>query len=242
MIGNKLEQAIIGVFQQDLSSTYSINQISKILKKSYPLINKKSNFFLRENILKKIDVGRSYQCFLNMRSDKARVLMALNEINKKEIFVQKNKNFEMVLDELSQLSKKFLIDTVLLYKKTIIFVMSDTEKKHEILELSILTKDYTLLFFTRKDFQNYFLGNKDLQKYHIVLYNMDICLNIVAEVVDTLLVEGLIGDKRNTKVIIKSTINSNVKSNNKIVKKSSQFNNVQSDSVMLRDEYLKKNV
>lgn len=129
MIGNKLEQSIIEVFQNDLSSTFSINQVSKILKKPYPLINKKSNFFLQEGVLKKIDIGRSYQCFLNMQSDKARILMATNEVNRKEVYIQKNRHFDAVMDELLQLIKKFPIDTVILYKKTIIFVMPSTEKR-----------------------------------------------------------------------------------------------------------------
>ncbi|MGV8087221.1 MAG: hypothetical protein ACP5N1_06345 [Candidatus Woesearchaeota archaeon] len=198
MIGNKLEQAIIEVFQEDLSSTFSINRVSKILGKSYPLINKKSNLFLKEEILKKINVGNSYQCFLNMRNDKTRVLMALNEINKKELLVQKNNYIQSVIDEIYQLSKKFPIETVLLYKKTILFVMIDTKMKKELMELCALTKNYTLVFFDKKDFQDYFLNNKDLQKYHLILYNMDIYLNIISEVFDKILFNGLIDIKNDS--------------------------------------------
>jgi hypothetical protein len=192
MIGNKLEQSIINVFQNDLSSTFSINQVSKILNKSYPLINKKSNFFLKEGVLKKINVGKSYQCFLNMTDDNTKVLMAVNEINKKEAYVQKYNNSNVLIDELSQLSKKFNIETIMLYKKTLIFITQDTSKKNEIMDLSVLTKDYTFLFFNKKSFQEYFMQNKDLQKYHLVLFNVDIWVNIITEVADTLLVNGLI--------------------------------------------------
>jgi len=195
MIGNKLEQSIISVFQENLSSTYSINQISKILKKSYPLVNKKSNFFLQEGILKKIDIGRSYQCFLNMHNDKTKVLMAMNEINKKELFARKNHYFDTVMTEVSQLAKKFHIDTVLLYKKTLIFVTSDTDKKDEIMEMSILTRDYTLAFFNKKGFQERFVEDVDLQKYHLILYNTDICLNLITGVADKMLIGGVFGDK-----------------------------------------------
>ncbi len=210
MIGNKLEQSIISVFQEDLSSTYSINQVSKILKKSYPLINKKSNFFLKEGVLKKINIGKSYQCFLNMHSDKTKVLMAVNEINKREVFAQKNAQFDGLLDELSQLAKTYRIDTVVLYKKTLIFVTSDTDQKNDILETSILTKDYNLLFFTRKTFQERFVEDRDLQKYHLILYNTDICLSLITNVAEKLLVNGLIGDKAAHK---------NIQNNQKIEKK-----------------------
>jgi len=198
MIGNKLEQSIISVFQEDLSSTYSINQVSKILKKSYPLINKKSNFFLQEGVLKKINIGRSYQCFLNMNSDKTKVLMAMNEINKKELFMRKNHSFNTVVDEVTQLAKKYRIDTVVLYKKTLIFVTSEVDKKDEIMEMSVLTKDYTMLFFNKKNFQERFVEDKDLQKYHLIIYNADIYLNLITGVADKMLISGIIGDKKST--------------------------------------------
>jgi len=207
MIGNKLEQSIISVFQEDLSSTHSINQVSKILKKSYPLINKKSNFFLQEGILRKINIGRSYQCFLNMHNDKTKVLMAVNEINKREAFAQKNITFTNLMDELSQLAKKFRIDTVILYKKTLIFVTQDIDKKNEIMEISVLTKDYNLLFFTRKNFQERFVEDKDLRKYHLILYNTDICLNLITSVADKMMINGIMGEtEKNTesKNLVKS--------------------------------------
>ena len=212
MIGNKLEQSIINVFQDDLSSTFSINQISKILNKSYPLINKKSNFFLKEGILKKIDIGRSYQCFLNMHNDKTKVLMAVNEINKKEVYIQKHSNLDILNDEISQLSKKFSIDAILLYKKTLIFVTSDIGKKDEIMEMSILTKDFTFLFFNKKNFQEHFMKDKDLQKYHLIMYNVDICLNIITEVADNLLVNGLMSNA--SKIV--SPKNESITSTNKV--------------------------
>ncbi|MGV8171302.1 MAG: hypothetical protein ACP5OA_01240 [Candidatus Woesearchaeota archaeon] len=199
MIGNKLEQSIIGVFQENLSSTYSINQISKVLKKSYPLINKKSNFFLQEGVLKKIDIGRSYQCFLNMRNEKARVLMAVNELNKKEELIRKITGFDNILDEILQLAKRFSIDTVILYKKTLIFVTSGIEHKDTIMELSVLTKDYNILFFDRKGFQERFTADMDLQKYHFVLYNVDIYLNMISEVSEKLLVTGLMQSNQEKK-------------------------------------------
>ena len=65
-------------------------------------------------------------------------------------------------------------------------------KKNEIMELSILTKDYNFLFFTKDHFQEYFLENKDLQRYHLILHNTDLYLNIIAEVADKLLMNGIL--------------------------------------------------
>jgi hypothetical protein len=196
MIGNKLEQSIIELFQSNISSTFSINQVSKILKKPYPLINKKINFFLQEGILKKMDIGRSYQCFLNMQSDKAKILMMINEINKKEAYIQKAKDFEAIMDEVLQLAKKFHIETIILYKKTIIFVMPNTEKKGEVLEQSMLTRDYNLLFLNRKAFQERFAIDEDFRRYHLVLYNTDIFLNMITDVAEKLLTDNLVKDRK----------------------------------------------
>jgi hypothetical protein len=130
-----------------------------------------------------------------MHNDKTKVLMAMNEINKKELYARKNHYLDIVLIEVSQLAKKFHIETVLLYKKTLIFVTSDIDKKDEIMEMSILTKDYTLAFFNKKGFQERFLEDSDLQKYHLILYNTDICLNLITGIADKMLIGGVFGDK-----------------------------------------------
>jgi len=192
MIGNKLEQAIISVFQDDLSSTFSINAISKKLEKSYPIINKKSNFFLKEGVLRKINIGKAYQCFLNLQNDKAKLFMSINEINKRELFIQKTKGFEHVMDEISQLARKFPIDSILLYKKTLIFIMPDTRHKSDIMELSVLTKDYNMLFFDKDAFQEYFLENTDVQKYHLILHGPNIYLDMIAQISDKIMMRSII--------------------------------------------------
>ena len=92
MIGNKLEQAIIGILQDNLSCSLSINELAKRLKKAYPYINKKANYFFDEGILKKIPVGKSFLCFLNLNREKARILLSIRAINMREEFLKKNTN------------------------------------------------------------------------------------------------------------------------------------------------------
>jgi hypothetical protein len=200
MIGNKLEQSIVSVFQENLSETFSINSISKILKKSYPNINKKSNFLLKEGILGKINIGNSYQCYLNLNNDKAKVFIAMNEINKRDSLIQKNKHFENIIEELYQLNRKFRMSCALLYKKSIIIIMNDMEHKKEILDMSVLTKDFNLIFFDVKSFQEYFLTNEDLQKYHHVILNTENYVNILSELNDRLLMRKFIDQSRTTKI------------------------------------------
>lgn len=191
MIGNKLEQSIIKVFEEDLSETHSINAISKKLKKSYPNINKKSNFLINEGVLGKIEIGKSYQCFLNLNNDKAKIFLAMIEINKKEFLLNKNPHLYDVILEISQLAKKFGIESVVMHKKNLIIVSSRVLKKQEILEQTLLTQQFNIVFLNRKEFQSQFLNNNDLQHYHYVLINTENYVNIISEISDDLIMKKI---------------------------------------------------
>ena len=197
MIGNKLEQSIISVFLENLSETFSINSISKILKKSYPNINKKSNYLISEGILGKLEIGKSYQCYLNLNNDKAKIFMAMNEINKRDSLICKDKRMQSIVEEMYALGKRFGIDTALMYKKSIIIILSDIGSRKQILDMSILTKDHNIVFFDKSAFQEYFLGNPDLQKYHYVILNTENYVSIIAALSDRILMRKYV-DKANS--------------------------------------------
>jgi hypothetical protein len=127
-------------------------------------------------------------------------------VNRKEMYAQKTKDFDMMMDELQQLTKKFHIETIVLYKKAVLFIMPSIDKKNEILEQSILTRDYNLLFLNRKAFQERFATDEDFRRYHIVMYNADIFLNIIVDVAGKLLTENLVNgikriDKKNDETV-----------------------------------------
>ncbi|HIH31105.1 TPA: hypothetical protein HA235_00195 [Candidatus Woesearchaeota archaeon] len=195
MIGNKLEQDIIKVFEENLTETFSINSISKRLKKSYPNINKKSHFLLKEGILGKIDIGKSYQCFLNLNNDKARIFLAIIELNKRDNLLTKNSKFNGIILELFQLGKKFNIETVIMHKKNLIFICHESSKKQDILEHTFLTQEFNIVFLNRHQFQEQFLNNLDLQRYHYILLNTENYVNIISELNDRLITKKLIGQK-----------------------------------------------
>lgn len=195
MIGNKLEGEIIRVFEENLTETFSINSISKKLKKSYPNINKKSHFLLKEGILGKIDIGKSYQCFLNLNNDKAKIFLAMIELNKRDSLISKNPKFHDIVFELFQLGKKFNIETAIIHKKNLILVCHESCKKGDILEQTLLTQEFNIVFLSRKQFQDQFLSNTDLQRYHYVLLNTENYVNIISELNDKLITKKLIFQK-----------------------------------------------
>ncbi|TAL51759.1 MAG: hypothetical protein EPN86_06035, partial [Nanoarchaeota archaeon] len=84
MIGNQLELSIIGLYSDDLTSGFTILQISKLLKKAYPYINRKVNEFISEGILKKTVVGKSYLCHLNIENNQTTILLTLIQLKKLE--------------------------------------------------------------------------------------------------------------------------------------------------------------
>lgn len=198
MIGNKLEQSIIKVFEENLSETFSINSISKILKKSYPNINRKSHFLIREGILGKIEVGKSYQCYLNLANDKAKIFLAMIEINKKDLLLQKDPAFYNIVLELRQLSKKFGVETAVMHKKNLILVFHEKYKKEDILEQTLLTQKFNIVFLSRKEFQNQFLNNDDLRRYHHVLLNTENYVNIISEINESIMTKRIIEKTNST--------------------------------------------
>ncbi|MEM4711267.1 MAG: hypothetical protein QXL18_04955 [Candidatus Woesearchaeota archaeon] len=198
MIGNKLEQSIIGIFESNLSETFSINSISKILNKAYPYINKKSKSLINEGVLGKINIGNSYQCYLNLKNDKAKIFLAMIEINKKESLLKNSPQIINVINELTQITAKFDIETALLYKKNIILIQrniknSEFEKKR-ISDYTLLTQQYNLILMSRKEFQDIFVNNEDLRKYHYVLINTENYVNIISEIYDILLKNKILGN------------------------------------------------
>jgi hypothetical protein len=197
MIGNKLEQSIISVFQNDLTNTFSINELAKSLKKSYPLINHKSNFFLREGVLKKINIGRSYQCYLNLENDKTKILMSINEVINRELFLDKEKNFYLVVDQITRfLSNSYLrenILTILLVNKELIVVTKNEDPElFDKMNSTIALGKYALKIYHLNSFKEMVLANTSYYYNHIVLFSIGGYLQILSELSDKMLVNGIL--------------------------------------------------
>jgi hypothetical protein len=201
MIGNKLEQSIIGVFQENICSAYTLNQISKKLKKAYPYINKKSNYFIKEGVLNKLLVGHSYQCSLNLENEKTKMFMAMNEINKKDAFLSKNKDV-LLLQELKNLPEKFPISSIILYKNILVFLYIKEIDQEILQKHSLLTSKYTFLFLDNKGLKELFLKNEDFRRYYTVLYNPNSFIELISELKD------------NLKIMSSSAVKSHVKDDN----------------------------
>ncbi len=201
MIGNKLEQSIISVFQNDLTNTFSINELAKHLKKSYPLINHKSNFFLREGILKKINIGRSYQCYLNFENDKTKILLSINEIINRETFLDTHKDFSLILSQINKLLNnssnqsifKENILTIFLLNNELIFITKNEDATlYSVLSSSIALGKYTLKIYQADIFKEMLLANAKSYYNHIIVFSIEGYLSLLSDISDKMLVNGIL--------------------------------------------------
>lgn len=62
----------------------------------------------------------------------------------------------------------------------------------------MLTRDYNLLFLSKKASQERFAADEDFRRYHLVLYNTDIFLNMMTEIAEELISGSLMKGRNRT--------------------------------------------
>lgn len=92
--------AIIKLFCKDFTLDYTINQISKKIKKSYAYTNKEVREFIHKGILNKKIVGPSILCSLNLKNDLTIALLVLCSAEKKQEFFADKEDLKKKLDAL----------------------------------------------------------------------------------------------------------------------------------------------
>lgn len=102
----RLQLKIIDLLSKNLERSFTINEIAKLLNESYSFVNRVVNKLIKDKVISKKKVGHSLLCTLNM-SDKAKALLHLNEVTRKEEFYAKNKEIALILEDfLAQLKEK----------------------------------------------------------------------------------------------------------------------------------------
>lgn len=181
MIGNQLENDIIGIFNRDPTLFLSINQISKRLKKAYPHINSKVNALIKQGILNKTLVGRSCLCSINLQSDKAIVLLSYNEIEKKESYLHSFENAESILSELRKIKSDFQVYTIFVQNKQICFVIDHIYDKEAIKNSFPSIRRLKPVFMSKSDFQKRVESDKSFITDPIVLYSPEAYYELISE-------------------------------------------------------------
>lgn len=174
MIFGDVDIEIIELFSKNLVAFYSINQIAKLLNKTYPYVNKRVSYLIGEGILKKVKLGAAHLCSLNLSNDKTILLLSLTEIEKREEFIKKNTELGKALELLEQERRNRTIHCAFLHNNTIFFVLEDPQFSIEIqgFQTSVINKDEFLKLVVKGD----------VLKEHIILYGSEKYFQFIKEV------------------------------------------------------------
>jgi len=174
----------------------TINQISLELKESYSFVNRTVNKMLADNLLLKEKIGHSFLCSLNIENDKTKILMSLDEVNKKQESLKKNKELKLITDEMLSKIKNNVISVAIFgsYAKNIQTKESDIDifilakKKFSTTGLvkeihSKYGKEISPIVITEKQLKS--RKNKpiitEIAKYHIILIGFENFINVIFE-------------------------------------------------------------
>ena len=173
--------------------TLTINQIAKELKESYSFVNRIINRMITEELIKKQKIGHSLLCRLNVKNDKTKALMSLNEVNKKQEFLSKNKELKLITDELL----KVKADSIAIFgsyakntqtRESDIDLFIVTEKKLDITKLSRnihakYGKEISPVILTKNQLEKQKDKPiiKEIIKYHVVLTGFENFINLMLE-------------------------------------------------------------
>ncbi|MBW2970613.1 hypothetical protein KY320_00470 [Candidatus Woesearchaeota archaeon] len=120
------------LFSKDIVAYFSINQIAKLIGKTYPYVNKRVGYLIEEGILKKNVVGASHLCSVNFSNDKAIVLLSLVEIEKRDRFWNTRQELQKAFELIVKDNEERVFHCVLMHKKQLIFVVDDSKCKVKI--------------------------------------------------------------------------------------------------------------
>jgi len=190
----RLQLKIINLLVNKKSLT--INQISIQLKESYSFVNRTVTKMTAENLILKEKIGHSFLCRLNTENDKTKILIGLNEADKKQKFLNRNKEIKLITDEILSKTKNKVISIALFgsYAKNKQTKESDIDlfilakKSFDTTELvkniyAKYSKEVSPLIITEKQLINQ--KNKpiikEILKYHVILIGFENFINLMFE-------------------------------------------------------------
>ncbi len=161
---NTLENEILRLYTDNLVNLFSINQIAKKLSKKYPYINKKVGMLISSGILKKIVVGRSHLCSLNLDNPKTVLALAMAELE----LQKKIPDIRKIKEGIAELRFRTSLLVCVYYKEKLVFVVDNIRDRREIVRAF---SDSIVL--DRNQFLDLMLDDPELFSSHIILYGFE---------------------------------------------------------------------
>ena len=161
-----LKLKIINFLWRNQNTQFTINKIAKSLEETYSNINKIVTRLVNEKVLDKKVVWHAFQCSINKNSDKAKALINLSEIERKEEYFQKHEKLALLFNDLLKELSNNVVCVVLFgsYAKETFSKESDidllilTQKKEDLASIirktsSLHNKEINPLIFTLEEFK-----------------------------------------------------------------------------------------
>jgi len=173
------QQDLIALFDRNIKASYTINHISKLLKKPYAYTHGKIKKLVEQNIIKAVPIGNSLLCSLNIYEDKTLVLLTLNEISKKKEFIIREKINSALVENIKSIKCDFDIYTAVLNLSSneLFFVIKDNKDIPKI-KNALVIKKYSCHFSTPDEFRHNLVKSNLLQN-HIVIYSCEKYFEII---------------------------------------------------------------
>jgi hypothetical protein len=157
---------------------YSINEIARLLHRTYPYVHKKVTELLKDGILSEVALGNVRLCSINLANDDAILLLALNASKKKQIFLKKNAKLQTVVLALSTL-------------KGMRTMVSNGQDLFLVADEPLVLSAVHAKIMTCGEFQDYYVVHKDQRKDLIVLSSFESYFLLLKDIQGKLRMEQL---------------------------------------------------
>ena len=204
MTANSFQEKLMELFDKNLNSQFTINQIAKMTDFDYGYVNREMNKLIKKGIIGKKTVGNAHLCSLNLKNDGTMPLVFEKEIHKRISFYNKHKVLKGYFSDFLKEAEQYSIHSALIfgsYAKGAQTERSDLDllviienkqfssKTHNALNnaFKLSTLEVNPIIISRKEFLQ-MLSNKaklnigkEALKNHIIVYGIERFWEIVLE-------------------------------------------------------------
>ena len=192
----KLELKIIDLLARNREKKFTIREIALSLKEFYSFVHRIVNTLAKQNILIKEKAGKAYLCSLNTQNEKARALLQLSELERKDELYAFYKELKLILEDFVVSLREVIHPTCIILfgsyakgsatKESDIDILLITESKSGIDKVirdiyAKYGKEIHTISMTKVDFQKQKENAliKEIIKDHYTLLGAEIFVNLV---------------------------------------------------------------
>jgi len=191
----KIELKIVDLLARNPERKFTINEIAKSLNEYYSNVHRTISKLIKDNVIIKEKVGKSYLCSINLRNEKSFALIQLSEIERRNNFYNSNKEIKVILEDLVETLKSIDPISIILFGSYAkgsasresdidILLISKTKPRVDKIAKEMYAKygkEINLIAISLNDFkkQKDKALIKEIIRNHYVLYGVENFVNLV---------------------------------------------------------------